>query len=293
MRGGSPVVFARLTVAGVGLIGGSLAAAARAAGVVGEVVGYGRGEENLRLAHERGLIDRFTRDPAIAADADAIVLAAPVGACAALADAFRPHARPGTLLTDVGSVKAGLVATLEARWHGVGPVVGTHPVAGSEASGAGAARADLFRGRRCLVTPTATTDRVALGRVRALWEAVGARVEEIDAGLHDEIMARVSHLPHLIAFALVAAAAEARPDGRDALPYAGSGFRDATRIAASPAGVWRDIALANAPALADALAEFRGALARLEALVAAGDGAGLERALAAAQALRRGLGGEP
>src|SRR5216110_110470 len=286
-------LFARLTIAGVGLVGGSLAAAVRAAGLADEVVGFGRTEANLRLAHERGLADRVTRDPAAAvAGADAIVLAAPVGACAALAAVFRPHARAGALLTDVGSVKRALVEELEAAWAGVGPVVGAHPVAGSEASGAGAARADLFRGRRCILTPTPATDRAALGRVRALWEGVGARVEELPPAVHDELLARVSHLPHLVAYALVAAVGEQTIAGRRAFDYAGSGFRDTTRVAASPAELWRDIALANAPALAAALGEFRAALDRLERLVSARDAAGLAAALAAARALRGRLGGE-
>lgn len=283
-------LFARLTIAGVGLIGGSLGRAARDAGLVGEVVGFGRSEQNLRVARERGLVDRVTRDPAEAvAGADAIVLAAPVGTCAALAETFRPHAQAGAILTDAGSVKATLVAALERAWADVGPVVGAHPIAGSEASGAVAAQADLFRGRRCILTPTPATDPAALARVRALWEGVGARVEEMAPTVHDEILARVSHLPHLVAYALVAALDPVAVDGRRALDYAGSGLRDTTRIAASPAELWRDIALANAGALRAALAEFHAALARLEALVAAGDAAGLEAALAAAQAIRRRL----
>jgi len=286
-------LFARMTIAGVGLIGGSLGAAVRAAGLAGEVVGFGRSEANLRLALERGLIDRVARDPATAAGgADAIVLAAPVGACAPLAAAFRPHAGAGTLLTDVGSVKGTVVEGLESAWAGVGPVVGAHPIAGSEASGAGAARADLFRGHRCILTPTPATERGALARVRALWEEVGAGVEEMPPSVHDALLARVSHLPHLVAYALAAAVGEQASAGRRALDYAGSGFRDTTRIAASPPGLWRDIALANAPALGAALAEFRAALDRLERLVAAGDAAGLEAALAAASAVRRRLGGE-
>jgi prephenate dehydrogenase len=287
------VLFPRLTVAGVGLVGGSLAAAARAAGLVGEVVGFGRSEENLRVALERGLVDRVTQDAAVAAaGADAIVLAVPVGTCGPLAARFAGLARPGTLLTDVGSVKASLVAALETAWGAVGPVVGAHPIAGSEASGAGAARADLFRGRRCILTPTPTTDVAALARVRSLWEGVGAVVEEMPAAVHDELLARISHLPHLVAYALVASVGGARVGARDALVYAGTGFRDTTRVAGSPAEVWRDIALANAPALGVALGEFRAALARLEALVAAGDRAGLEAALAAARILRRQLGGD-
>ena len=288
------LLFPRLAIAGVGLIGGSLALAARAAGLVGEVVGFGRSAENLRLARERGVIDRAERDPAAAvAGADGLVLAAPLGACVGLAEAFRPHARLGTILTDVGSVKAVLVSALEAQWAGVGPVVGAHPIAGSESSGAGAARADLFHGRRCILTPTGHTDPNALARVRALWEGVGAHVETMPAALHDEIFARVSHLPHVVAYALAAAVDEVRVGGRRALDYAGSGFRDTTRIAGSPAELWRDIALANATALRAALAEFRAALDRLEALVVAGDAAGLETALATAREIRRRLGGGP
>jgi prephenate dehydrogenase len=288
------VLFPRLAIAGVGLIGGSLALAARAAGLVGEVVGYGRSAENLRVARERGVIDRVERDPAAAvANADGLVLAAPLGACAGLAEAFRPHARPGTILTDVGSAKALLVPALEARWAGIGPVVGAHPIAGSDASGAAAARADLFHGRRCILTPTGHTDPAALARVRALWEGVGAHVEAMPAALHDEILARVSHLPHVVAYALAAAVGDVQLDGRRALDYAGDGFRDTTRIAGSPAALWCDVALANATALRAALAEFRAALDRLEALVAAGDAAGLEAALGAACEIRRHLGRGP
>src|SRR5204862_7207138 len=127
-------LFEQLTIAGVGLVGGSLALAVREAGIAAEVVGFGRSAENLAVARERGLVDRVTRDPAAAVrHADAIVLAAPVGACAGLAEVFAPHARRGAVLTDVASVKAGLVAALEARWAAVGPVIGAHPIAGSEA----------------------------------------------------------------------------------------------------------------------------------------------------------------
>ena len=279
----------RLAIAGVGLIGGSLGAAVRAAGLAREVIGLGRSDANLQVALARGLVDRVSRDPAVVATADVIVLAAPVGTCAALAGTLRPHARPGTLLTDVGSVKQTLVAELEARWRGVGPVVGAHPIAGSEESGAAAADARLFEGKRCILTPTAATDRGALAHVRALWEGVGMEVEEMTPATHDAVLARVSHLPHLVAYALAAAAGAARVDGRAVLDYAGSGFRDSTRIAASPPELWRDVALANVPALRAALAEFRGVLDDLERLLVAGDAAGLERALAAACAIRRRL----
>jgi prephenate dehydrogenase len=280
----------RLCIVGVGLIGGSLALAAKERGLVREVVGLGRTAANLETARARGLIDRIATTPAeAAAGADVIVLAAPVASCAPLAAALRPHAPAGAVLTDVGSVKGRLVAELETAWPAA-QVVGAHPIAGSEASGAASARADLFVGRPCILTPTARTAPEALARVRALWAGVGARVVEMSAEVHDEILARVSHLPHLVAYALVAACADARVAGTDdVLGWAGSGFRDTTRIAGSPAELWRDIALANAPALRRALGEFRGALDRLEALVAAGDGPGLLAALDAARTARRGL----
>jgi prephenate dehydrogenase len=281
----------RMTIAGVGLIGGSLAAAARAAGLVGEVLGFGRTARNLEVARERGLIDRIVTDDAAAADADLVVLAAPVETCAALAARFRRHARPGTIVTDVGSVKASLVAALEGAWGGAA-VVGAHPIAGSEASGAAAAQAGLFRDRLCIVTPTPRTAPAALALVRALWEGVGARVEEMTPAAHDAILARVSHLPHVLAYALVRAVADRRREGRRLLDYVGTGFLDATRIAASPAEVWRDIALANRTELGAALAEFRAALDELVRLVEAGDADGLEAALATAAAARRGLGGK-
>jgi prephenate dehydrogenase len=283
----------RLAIAGVGLIGGSLALAAREAGLVGEVVGWGRTAANLETARARGIVDRVAATPADAvAGADVVVLAAPVRACAPLAEAFRPHAKRGALLTDVGSVKGELVAALEPAWASVGPFVGAHPIAGSEASGAAAARADLFRHTRCIVTPTPATDGDALRRVRVLWEAVGATVVVMTPAMHDGILARVSHMPHLVAYALAAAVGGATVEGAPVLPYAGPGFRDTTRIAGSPAELWRDIMLANADALGAALREFRAELDRLAVLIESGDGAALGAALDAARELRRKLGSE-
>ena len=280
----------RMTIAGVGLIGGSLAAAAREAGLVGEILGFGRSTANLAIAKERGLVDRVVSDDAAAADVDLVVLAAPVRTCAVLAERFRRHARPTTIVTDVGSVKATLVAELERVWTAPGRVVGAHPIAGSEAAGAGAARADLFRDRLCIVTPTQRTDADALRLVRALWEGLGARVEEMTAETHDAILARVSHLPHVLAYALVRAVSGRSTDGRRLLDYAGTGFLDATRIAASPAEIWRDIALANRPALTTALQELRRALDELVVLIEAEDAIGLEAVLGAAADTRRALG---
>jgi len=283
-------VFERVAIVGVGLIGGSLGLALKRAGLAGHVVGYGRSAANLEVARERGCIDAVatTLDDA-ARDASLVVLAAPVGRCGELARALRPHAPADAILTDVGSVKGLLVPELERAWVDAARVVGGHPLAGSEAAGAAAAKPDLFRDRRCILTPTPQTGADALARVRALWDAVGARVELLDAELHDAILARVSHLPHLVAYALVEAVASARIGGHEPLPYAASGFRDTTRIAASRGELWRDILVANAPAVRAGLGELRVALDRLDALLAAHDGAGLEAALDAASAVRRRL----
>jgi prephenate dehydrogenase len=280
----------RMTIAGVGLIGGSLALAAKRAGLVGEVIGIGRTAANLAVAQKRGIVDRIAAEPKEAGDVDLIVLAAPVGSCAALADRLGPHARAGTVVTDVGSVKAMLVDTLEAVWPEPARVVGAHPIAGSEESGAGAARADLFEGRLCILTPTERTGLPARGLVRTLWEGVGARVEEMSPKVHDAILARVSHLPHVVAYALLRALGARREGERNVLDYAGQGFLDSTRIAASPPEIWRDIALANRDALRAALNEFRAALEDLSTLIDANDDLGLQRALAAAADARRALG---
>jgi len=285
-------LFARLTIAGVGLIGGSLGRAARDAGLVGEVVGFGRSEQNLRVARERGLVDRVTRDPAEAvAGADAIVLAAPVGTCAALAEVFRPHAQAGAILTDAGSVKATLVAALERAWADVGPVVGAHPIAGSEASGAGAAQADLFRGRRCILTPTQRTDPQALRDIRTLWEAAGCIVLTMDPMLHDKVLGAVSHLPHAAAFALINALAEVQRDTPelDLLAYSGGGLRDTTRIAASSPEMWRDIFLWNRDNLVAQIEVFERHLQQLKRLIQSGDGPAIEQELDRAKRVREQL----
>jgi prephenate dehydrogenase len=280
----------RMTIAGVGLIGGSLALAAKRAGLVGEVLGVGRTAANLAIAHKRGIVDRVVTEPAEAADVDLIVLATPVGSCAALAERLCPHARPTTIVTDVGSVKATVVEALEGVWAEPARVVGAHPIAGSEESGAGAARVDLFEERLCILTPTARTGGPALALVRALWEGVGARVEEMTPEAHDAILARVSHLPHVVAYALVRALAARRQGERRVLDYAGPGFLDTTRIAGSPPEIWRDVTLANREALIAALQEFRIAFDELLTLIEADDALGLEHVLAVAAHARRELG---
>jgi histidinol-phosphate aminotransferase len=281
----------RMAIIGVGLIGGSLALAARRSGLVGEVVGCGRNAENLRIARARHLVDRTTQDPADAVrGAGLVVLAVPVGAMETVARAIGPALTPGTVVTDVASVKGQILQLLGPVCAEAGcPFVGAHPIAGSESAGASAADPALFRGQRCIITPTDATDPAALAVVRALWEGVGMRVEEMDASTHDRILARVSHAPHMIAYALASAVGETRAGDRRVSSYAGTGFEDTTRIAGSPAALWREIALANREEILTALDEFQAQLGALGELIRQGDGAQLERALGTARQRRRSL----
>ena len=199
-----PVLFERVLIAGVGLIGGSLGLAAKTRGLVREAVGFGRTEANLKIALDRGLIDRYTFDPAEAArGTDLVLLAVPVEATGPVVRSFLPHLPAGCIVTDAGSVKKPIVDTLDALLPPTIHGVAAHPIAGTEHAGAGAAFETLFDGSLCVLTPTAATARDALARVRALWEGVGMRVEEMDAAVHDRLLAQVSHLPHLIAFSVM------------------------------------------------------------------------------------------
>lgn len=284
------MLFNRLIIAGVGLIGGSLGLAARERGLVGAVIGFGRTEANLRVARARGIIDAYTFDPAEAArGADLLLLAVPVEATGPTAEKFLPFLPPGCVVTDASSVKEQVVTIMERLLPPALPFVGAHPIAGTEHAGAAAAFASLFEKRLCVLTPTARTDRAALARVRALWEGVGMRVEEMDMRTHDQVLARVSHLPHLLAFSVMNAMLEAHVAGIDLLNYAGSAFADLTRVAASPVEMWRDICLSNRDALLAALTEFEHALIQMKAWVASGDGEALAAAINRARAERRRL----
>jgi prephenate dehydrogenase len=237
-------------------------------------------------------VDEVSDDPAAAvAEADLVVLAVPVGAMRSVAETIVTRLRPGTVVMDVGSVKAVLVEQLEPLFRRAGcRFVGSHPIAGKEGGGPAEADPHLFHDRRCILTPTVRTDPGALSRLRALWQGIGMQVEDLDPVTHDRILARVSHVPHLVAYALAAAVGEAQVPGGPVADYAGSGFRDTTRIAASSAELWRDIALANRAEVLAGLEEFRGHLKTLGEIIERGDGAALERALDVARRHRRNLG---
>lgn len=263
----------RLCIIGVGLIGGSLARAARRAGACGEIVGCGRSVENLQRAVELGVIDRYETDPAQAVrDADLVLLAVPLGAMATVLQRLASAMPVAAVLTDAGSAKASVIEAVR-RAFGVLPAnfVPGHPIAGTERSGVEASFAELYEGRRVILTPLTETDPHAVARVRALWEAVGAQVTEMDVNHHDQVLAATSHLPHMLAFTLVDTLA--RLGERDEIfQYAAGGFRDFTRIASSDPVMWRDICLANRDALLDMVKLFQGDLDALAEAIRNGDG---------------------
>lgn len=281
----------RLALIGVGLIGGSAAAAFRESGAVAHVTGVDPDAAATALALERGVIDAVAPSIADAVrGADLVLLAVPVGAMAAALAQVAAAAAPAAIVTDVGSTKASVIAAARAALGTGGPpfarFVPAHPIAGGELPGVRYARADLFRGKRLITTPVADTDAQALARVERLWQAAGAEVQRIAPDEHDRIFAAVSHLPHLLSFALVAQIA-AEADGARKLGFAGAGFRDFTRIAASSPVMWRDIALANREALSAELRGYRRLLDELQLAVDAGDGARLTRLFELASRTRR------
>lgn len=264
--------IARLAVLGVGLIGGSLARALREAGVCGEIVGCGRDRAVLERAVALGVIDRYALDPAAAvAGADMVVLAVPVGAVGGVYAAMLPGLDPQAVVTDVGSTKASVVEAVSAAAGGLPPrFVPGHPIAGTEKSGIEAAFASLFQGRRVILTPLESTEAEALARVRNMWEACGAQVALMDVVHHDEVLAATSHLPHMLAYALVDTLARME-DRTEVFAYAAGGFRDFTRIASSDPTMWHDICIANRAALLLMLERFGADLARLTEAVRCGD----------------------
>lgn len=268
------MIIRQLAIVGTGLIGGSFALALKQAGAVDEVLGVGRNPASLKLAMERGLIDRAV-DWSEAGQTDCILLAMPVGETQAVLSKLLPYLKPGAIVTDAGSTKVDVIAAartvLQARFCDFVP---GHPIAGSEQSGPLAARADLYQGKKVVLTPETDTRHPAVQTVQALWSAVGAQVEVLDAPLHDRIFAAVSHLPHLAAFALVDDLAS-RPDGDTFFKFAASGFRDFTRIAGSSPEMWRDIALANKTALLTEMDAYIASLQTLKNAVSAEDAATL------------------
>lgn len=279
-----------LTIVGLGLIGGSLARAVKTSGLPYRVVGVARREETRRSAIACGAVDEAVGEVSeAAARSDIVVLALPVLTIPPLLRRMAPLLHRGTVVTDVGSTKQSLVGQAEEILPAGVPFVGGHPIAGTEDSGFEASFPELFRGARCILTPGRTSTAEAVATVRRLWEEVGSTVEAMDPAVHDRILAVISHLPHVVAYALVNAAASFDREIPGLLGYTGGGFRDFTRIAASHPVMWRDICLENRGEILAAIDRFMAEMARLRRLVDDGDGGGMEEAFEAARAVRRSL----
>lgn len=280
--------FGKLAIIGPGLLGGSMALALRERGLAREFALYGRRPESLAGAEAHGMREYCSTDlAAVCAGAEFCVLATPVGAMAPLLEAALPHLAPHAVITDVGSVKGQLVYDLEAIClkHNAATgrnaqFVGSHPMAGSEQTGFQAARADLFVGATCFVTPTGQTQAAAHEMVRLFWRELGASVAAVSPDEHDPIVARISHVPHLMASLLVNLTTEAE------MEHCGGGFRDTTRIASGSPAMWTEILLENGAAVESTLTDLMRSLDKARQLIAAGDSAGLHEVLERAKASR-------
>jgi len=280
-------VIKRLCIIGVGLIGGSLARALRAAGQVREIVGAGRNADNLQQAVALGVIDRYETDFARAVEgADMVLVAVPLGAMEGVFASIMDHLADGAVVTDAGSAKGSVIASAH-RVFGTpaGFFVPGHPIAGTERSGVAASFAELYQGRRVILTPLPETATTATARVRDMWEAAGASVVTMDPLHHDEVLAATSHLPHVLAFTLVESLARLH-DKKEIFEYAAGGFRDFTRIASSDPVMWRDICLANGDAIQEMIERFIGDLLALDQAVEARDGDRLLQIFGDAKAAR-------
>jgi prephenate dehydrogenase len=278
----------KVVILGTGLIGGSLAAAGRAAGLFDHVVGVGRSRENLEAALAAGIIDELSQRPADALEgADLVIVAAPADACTMLLGVAAEHTDANCVLTDVASVKVP-VCEEAVRLDVADRFVGAHPMAGSTRSGAAAADASLFAGRTTVLTPLLTTAESARSLVRRMWEAVGAHTLELDADVHDALVARASHLPQMVAFCLSALAE--RSSDRDRLrALVASGFIDTTRLAGSDPAMWRAIARLNCEYIVAAMDELSELWTELRAAIAGADESALDRIMKDARSFRRDI----
>ena len=266
------LLFERMAVVGVGLIGGSLAQAVKQRKVVGEVLGVGRDARRLEQAKERGIIDAYAaRIDETLAGADLIVVATPVGIIIDLLQEMVPFLKAGTIITDAGSVKTAIVRQAESCVPETLFFVGSHPIAGTENSGFESSFPTLFNDRKCIITPVAGTNRAALEKVKGLWSAVGANVVCMDCEEHDGIFAAVSHLPHLVAFSMVNCLLTIDGFEENIFSFSAGGFRDFSRIAASHPEMWKDIVLMNKDKLLPALTVFQNYVSELKAAVEQGD----------------------
>ncbi len=282
--------FARVAIIGLGLIGSSVARAVRASMPTVRLSGSDADPAVRERVRELNLLDDVADGAGAAVvDADLVILCMPVGAVGAVATEIAPELSPGTIVSDVGSVKAQVLADLMAALPDV-PVVPAHPVAGTENSGPDAGFATLFRNRWCILTPPEGTDPVAVERVRSFWTALGSNVEVMDARHHDLVLAVTSHLPHLIAYTIVGTASDLEDVTRsEVIKYSAGGFRDFTRIAASDPTMWRDVFLSNKDAVLEVLQRFSEDLTALQRAIRWGDGETLHALFTRSRAVRRAI----
>ncbi len=281
----------RLALIGSGLIGSSIARAARAAGAVKSIVATARSEATRRRVSELGIADRVAGSNAEAAtDADLVILCIPVGQSGPVTAEIAPHLKTGAIVSDVGSVKAAVLRDMAPHVPAGVHFIPAHPVAGTEDSGPDAGFAELFVNRWCILTPPAAADPQAVARLKAFWSALGANVEIMTADHHDLVLAITSHLPHLIAYTIVGTANElGEVTESEVLKFSAGGFRDFTRIAASDPTMWRDVFLHNKDAVLEMLGTFNEDLARLTRAIRRGDGEALFEHFTRTRAIRRGI----
>ncbi|AHG47104.1 cyclohexadienyl dehydrogenase [Rhizobium leguminosarum bv. trifolii CB782] len=285
------VQFDRIALIGIGLIGSSLAYDIRRLGLAREIVVATRSPDTLKRAEELGLGDRYTTSSADAVrDADLVIVSVPVGASESVAKEIAASLKPGAVVTDVGSTKASVIAQMLPHIPAGVHFIPGHPLAGTEKSGPDAGFPGLFEGRWCIFTPVAGTDETAMKRLRGFWEALGSKVDEMDAEHHDKVLAIVSHLPHIIAYNIVGTADDLETvTESEVIKYSASGFRDFTRLAASDPTMWRDVCLHNRDAILEMLARFSEDLAYLQRAIRWGEGDKIFELFTRTRAIRRSI----
>lgn len=284
-------MFHRLALIGIGLIGSSIARAARLRGLARTIAISTRKEETLDEARALGLGDFYSLDPAEAVrGADLVILCTPVGAYGAVMEQIAGALQPGAILSDVGSVKQHVVKVVQPHVPSGVHFIPGHPIAGTEHSGPASGFPELFVGRWCVLTPGAAADPVAVDRLTSFWGAMGSNVECLSAEHHDLVLAITSHVPHLVAYNIVGTVADLEADTQsEVIKFSASGFRDFTRIAASDPVMWRDVFLTNRDAVLEMLGRFLEDLAKLQRAVRVGDGPGLEALFTRTRAIRRSI----
>ncbi len=279
--------FEKIGIVGVGLIGASFALAVKKSGISKTVIGYGRSEANLKRACSKKIIDGYSLNlKDLCKNANLIVLASPVGTFLELADTCSSCLEKDSIVTDVGSVKGSLVYDLENVLPEGVHYVGAHPIAGDDKSGIDAAYDSLFDGAKCIITPTKSTDKKALNKIKEIWEGFGSKIVTLSPERHDEILSAISHLPHILSYAIVNAVGEINSD---CLEYGGNGFKDTTRIAMSSPEIWRDICLLNKENILNHINIFRNKLDLISGFLNSLDNNSLEHEFKHAQSLRKGI----